>query len=165
LETLRVHSGTAELAASSAPLAFVYEHATGRPATGIAIIGTLAVVNGALIQIIMASRVLYGLAVRGYLPAQLARVHPRTRTPLLVTLLVGASVLALALGFRLAPLAEGTSVVTLLVFAIVNLALWRIKGPADEAEVAFRIPRWVPGLGAIATTGLLVLRLNEALAG
>lgn len=92
-------------------------------------------------------------------------MHPGTAELAASSALVGASVLALALGFRLAPLAEGTSVVTLLVFAIVNLALWRIKGRADEAEVAFRIPRWVPGLGAIATTGLLVLRLNEALAG
>ena len=44
-------------------------------------------------QMIMASRVLYGLADQGSLPAALARVSPRTRTPLLataaVTLLVG----------------------------------------------------------------------------
>jgi len=152
----------AELAGSTAPLAFLYERATGTAPTGIALVGILAVVNGALIQIIMASRVLYGLAARGHLPAPLARVHSRTATPLCATFAAGALVLVLALGFPLARLAEATSVVTLLVFASVNLALWRIKGRAPLAEPVFAIPRWVPVVGACTTGGLLVLRLSEA---
>ncbi len=47
----------AELAAADAPLAAIYEHATGRPATVISLIGIVSVLNGALIQVILASRV------------------------------------------------------------------------------------------------------------
>ncbi len=151
-----------ELAGSAAPLALVYERATGSAPTGIALVGVLAVVNGALIQIIMASRVLYGLAARGQLPTWLARVHARTNTPHYATLAVGVFVVVLALGFPLARLAEGTSVVTLVVFASVNLALWRIKGRTQEAKPVFAVPRWVPAVGACTTSGLLLLRLAEA---
>ena len=152
----------ADLAASSAPLALVYERATGNPPTAIVIVGIFAVVNGALIQIIMASRIVYGLASRDHLPAALARVHATTRTPHVATLLVGAFVLVLALGFPLAPLAEGTSVVTLLVFTSVNLALWRIKGRPDGPAPVFSIPRWVPVVGAFTSAGLLLVRLGES---
>ena len=154
-----------ELAASRAPLAFLYERATGSPPTGIAIVGILAVVNGALIQMIMASRVLYGLAARGHLPSRLAMVSARTGTPLQATFVVGAIVLALALWFPLAPLAEGTSIVTLLIFVAVNLALWRIKGRAETAPPAFVVPRWVPLVGAGTSGGLLIIRLAEAILG
>ncbi|MFT5042707.1 MAG: APA family basic amino acid/polyamine antiporter [Hyphomicrobiaceae bacterium] len=148
-----------ELAESGAPLALVYERTSGGSPTTIAFIGVLAVVNGALIQIIMASRVLYGLASRGQLPAALARLHPRRRTPVTATVWVAAVVFVLAVGFPLAPLAEATSVVTLLVFASVNLALWRIKGRGDLGAAPFEIPRWIPLLGAISTSGLLIYRV------
>jgi APA family basic amino acid/polyamine antiporter len=150
-----------ELAGSPAPLAFVYQRVTGRPPTGIALVGILAVVNGALIQIIMASRVLYGLGAGEQLPAWLARVHRKTGTPHLATAAAGGLVLVLALGFPLAQLAEGTSVVTLVVFASVNLALWRIKGRSGSPQPVFSVPRWVPAVGAFTTGGLLLLRLGQ----
>ena len=57
---------------------------------------------------------------------------------------------------------QGTSVVTLIVFATVNLALWRIKGRAQAAKPAFTVPRWVPGVGPFTTLRLLFVRLSEA---
>jgi len=153
----------AELAVSSAPLAFIYERATGSSPSGIAVVGILAVVNGALIQTIMASRILYGLASRGHLPAGLARIHGKTETPHYATGLAGILVLLLALWFPLASLAEGTAAATLLVFASVNLALWRIKGRSDTRDVAFSVPRWVPAVGGCTAAGLLFLSLLEAL--
>jgi hypothetical protein len=71
-------------------------------------------------------------------------------------------VLVLALGFPLARLAEGTSIVTLLIFAVVNLALWRVKARAQAAKPVFVIPRWVPMVGACTSSGLLMLRFSEA---
>ncbi len=53
------------LGQSDAPLADIYARATGASPLPIVFIGTLAIVNGALIQIIMGSRVLYGLAAQG----------------------------------------------------------------------------------------------------
>jgi len=152
-----------ELSRSSAPLAFVYEQATGSAPTGIAIVGILAVVNGALIQVIMASRVLYGLATHEHLPTWLAQVQHRTGTPHYATVAAGTLMLVLALWFPLGPLAEGTSVVTLIVFVTVNLALWRVKGRAETRAAAFTVPRWVPVIGACTTGGLLLVRLTEAM--
>ena len=152
-----------ELATSRAPLAFIYERATGSAPTGIAVVGTLAVVNGALIQLIMASRVVYGLAARGHLPAIFSRVSATRGTPWVATLVVGLLVLGLALGFPLAPLAEGTSIVTLLVFVMVDLALWRVKRRPQDVLPAFSVPRWVPIVGASTSGALLVSRLFQAM--
>jgi amino acid transporter len=104
-------------------------------------------INGALIQVIMASRILYGLASQCSAPASLARVHPRTRTPLLATVLVSGLIALLALWFPLAPLARTTSILTLSIFAIVNLALVRVKQREPRPEGIRILPAWVPALG------------------
>ena len=132
------------LASSEAPLALIYEYHTGEQAVIISIIGMFAIINGALIQMIMASRVFYGLSSRGQFPAVLQFVHPKTRTPLVATLVATVIVLILASVGRLATLAEATSVIMLIVFSMVNLALWRIKlrdpNPADTIVFPFWIP-------------------------
>jgi APA family basic amino acid/polyamine antiporter len=138
-----------ELAGSQAPLAKVYHYITGEAPTAITLISLVAVVNGALIQIIMASRVLYGLSWQGWLPPLFSRIHPRRQTPVYATALVTVLALALALWFPLLTLAKATSLVTLLVFALVNLSLWRVKR-FDRRPAGIRVvPRWVPALGFI----------------
>lgn len=137
----------AELMSSEAPLAQLYEYHTGEKAVVISIIGMFAIINGALIQIIMASRVLYGLSSRGQLPALLCVVHHRTRTPLVATAMATVAVLVFASIGRLASLAEATSIIMLLVFSIVNLSLWKIK-QRDPHPVEVRIfPVWIPITG------------------
>jgi amino acid transporter len=118
--------GPARLAQSAAPLADVYRHLTGTDPTVISVIGMFAIINGALIQVIMASRVLYGLASRGQLPRIFARVNRHTKTPLLATLVAAGTVTALAMSGTLAGLAELTSVTMLCIFALVNLSLCRL---------------------------------------
>jgi amino acid transporter len=149
----------AELAASKAPLAIVFERVSPLPAVTFAGIAVIATLNGIIVQMIMVSRVLYGLADRGVLPAPLAHVHPVTQTPLLATALVAAATLALALAFPLEALAETTSRITLVVFALVNAALVRIKleaEPDPAGSDAFRVPLWVPVAGALSCTGFLI---------
>ena len=140
-----------ELASSSAPLADLFRRTTGASPTVITLIGMVAVVNGALIQIIMASRILYGLARMGWLPARLGQVHPRLRTPLAATGIVVVGVLLFAHFLPIETLAQITSVITLLVFALVNGALIRIKiGGGRQAEApAFRVHLWVPAAGLL----------------
>jgi basic amino acid/polyamine antiporter, APA family len=149
----------ADLAAAEAPLVTVYEHATGRFPTVIAAIGTVAVINGALVQIIMASRVLYGLAQAGWLPAALAGLHARTRTPLLATVLVGATVMVLALTLPLLRLAEAASVITLCIFALVNAALWRIKVRDAAPAGLWRVPLWVPVIGFFSSLAIVLFNI------
>jgi len=137
----------AELASSDAPLALVYQRATGTEPIFIGLIGLTAVINGALIQIVMASRVLYGMAEQGWIPQWLAAIHPRTRTPLRSTLLIGATILGLALWLPLVTLAKLTSLVTLIVFSLVNLSLWRIKLRDPRPLGVMIFPLWLPLAG------------------
>jgi len=69
-----------DLAASKAPLAAVYTRVTGEEAFFIGMIGLVAVVNGILVQIILASGILSGSARQGWLPSQLGVVSSRTHT-------------------------------------------------------------------------------------
>lgn len=147
-----------ELAASKAPLALIYERGGGEPRI-IGAIAVVAVLNGALIQMIMASRVIYGLAELGELPRIFASVQARTRTPLLATGVVGIVVLVLAVGFPLERLAEVTSVVVLIVFALVNLALVLIKRRGTPAPEGVRVyPIWLPATGFVVSAGFLGLQ-------
>ena len=77
-----------ELVSSEAPLAAIFTRATGRSAGVISLIALFAVINGALIQVVMAARVLYGSAAQGWLPKVLHRVHPKTQTPVIATVAV-----------------------------------------------------------------------------
>jgi len=137
-----------ELAQSEAPLSAVYEKLTGTSAVVISAIAIFATLNTILIQFIMASRVIYGMADRSALPAVFATVNPVTRTPLVATALVVACAALLALAIPLGKLAEYTSMIILIIWAMSNTALvlikWR-KTPAPEN--AFQVPFWVPVLG------------------
>jgi amino acid transporter len=148
-----------ELAQSGAPLAAVYERGAGGASGVVSGIAVFAVLNGALIQMIMASRVIYGLADQRELPGGLAWVHPRTRTPMVATGLVAGAILILALGFPLERLAETTSVIVLVVFTLVNLALVMIKRRSTPAPEGVRTyPIWIPAIGFAASAGFLALR-------
>jgi len=152
----------AELARSEAPLALVFERATGRSAAAINAVGVLAMLNGGLVQMILASRVLYGLASLGAVPAALGRVHARTQTPLVATGAVTAAVAVLTLAFALAPLARTTALITLSVFALVNLSLWRIHR-RDPTPSVTHVPRWAPPLGLLVSVAFLAFELLRRL--
>lgn len=150
-----------ELADSGAPLALVYERVTGNEPLFITAIGLSAVINGALTQIIMVSRVCYGMAREGWLPALFAEVHATTRTPLITTLLLCSVILLTALWFPLLTLAEITSLITLLVFSFVNLSLWWIKRTqVCEADV-FTLPQWVPFCGFLFSALFMLFQLGN----
>ena len=129
-----------ELAASAAPLALVFEGASPRIQQGFAVIAVVATINGVLIQMIMASRVLYGLAARGHLPAAFAKVSQQTRTPVVATLCVAAIIMVLTRTLPIAALAARTSQVVLMIFVLVNLSLIRIKHRAPPEADYFKVP-------------------------
>jgi amino acid transporter len=149
-----------QLSASDAPLATVYEHATGRKPVALSIISIFAVVNGALIQIIMGSRILYGMSRQGWLPALFSSVWSKTQTPVAATIATAAAVLVLALWLPLVTLAKSTSFLVLIVFSLVNLSLLRIKWRDPHPEGLRVIPQWVPAGGIIASLGLLLFQVS-----
>ncbi|WP_420563717.1 APC family permease [Thalassobaculum sp.] len=149
-----------ELAGSQAPLALVYA-AGGGDARLLGAIAVLATVNGVLVQMVMASRVLFGLSRQGSLPAVLGRVHPTTHTPVIATVLVVGMILTLALSFPIATLAGTTSLVTLAVFTLCNLALWRLKRRGPTPPEAPDLPIWLPLAGATVSLAVLALEIGR----
>ena len=147
----------AELATAKAPLALVFERLTGASPRTMSLIAVIATLNGIIVQIILAARVLYGLARQGSLPSALGRVSPLTRTPVLATGLTVTIVLLLALLLPLEQLADLTSRFTLVLFALVNLALIRIKGREDMPPPhGYLAPRWVPWAGLVSCVAFLL---------
>ncbi len=148
-----------ELAGNAAPLALVYEKATGEPPVFIGLISLAAVIGGALIQIIMASRVLYGMARQGWIPSVFANVHPFTRTPLVATTFIGSIILLLALFLPLLTLAKVTSLITLTVFLLINLSLLRVKQRDPQPQGILVFPRWLPVVGFLCSSGFILFQL------
>jgi APA family basic amino acid/polyamine antiporter len=147
----------AELAKSSAPLALVFQRLTGLPLHVLSAIAIVATVNGIIVHMIMIGRVLYGLAGQGNLPSFLAKINRRSGAPVVATTFGVAAILILALGVPLTGLAEWTSRLTLGIFAVVNLALIRIKATeTTPPSNVFLVPIWVPVVGS-ATSALLIL--------
>ncbi len=149
------------LGKSEAPLAMVFEQATGNKAFVLSLIGVIAVINGALVQTVMASRVFYGMANRGLLWKRLAQVNQHTRTPVLATLLVISIILVLALWVPLEQLAASTSFLMLAVFSLVNASLIIIKRNEVRETGSNRYPMWVPVIGLFSS---LVLALSQLFA-
>jgi amino acid transporter len=146
----------AELAASPAPLSLVFRRLAGVSPATISVIAIVATLNTILAQMTMAARVVYGLARQGDLPGFAGRVHPKTATPLIATALIVAATLALALLVPFERLAEGTSLATLVVFALVNLALLRLRHRKIHTDGPhIRVPLWVPAAGFVSCLAMM----------
>lgn len=131
----------------------------GSYATLFAAIGALAIANGVLVEIMMLARLFYGMACRHQLPAVLGYVHPRTRTPIVATALAGGIVLLAALLIPFGRLLALANMLTLAIFAVVDLALWRIQRQQPAADGVFAVPRWIPPLAAILAAGLVLTEI------
>jgi APA family basic amino acid/polyamine antiporter len=140
------------LAASNAPLTIVFREV----APVITAIAIGATINTVIAQMTMASRVVYGMSRLGDLPPAFGRVHAATGTPLVATVVVSFAVLLLALLFPFVRLAEFTSIATLIVFALVNLSLLRLRmKPQKFARGTIIVPTWVPVLGLLSTLAMI----------
>ena len=147
---------TAELSSSTAPLVLVGEQGPlGLNPKAFAAITLFALANGALINMIMASRLVYGMAEEGIVPGFFGRVLSGRRTP--ITAIVFTTVLGLILVSTgdLASLADTTVLLLLCAFAIVNVAVLVLR--RDEvSHPHFRAPTIAPILGAIVCVVLIV---------
>ncbi|MCR9255606.1 MAG: APC family permease [Alphaproteobacteria bacterium] len=145
-----------QLVGSSAPLALIFDQYDPAIRSAFGLIAIVATVNGVLIQMIMASRVLYGLGAMGSLPKIMAQVSPLTSTPVIATVTVTVLVLLFALLLPVAQLAETTSTIVLAVFTLVNASLIWIKRRGDAVpENVFTVPLWVPVVGCVTSVALL----------
>lgn len=143
-----------ELASAQAPLSLVFQKLVAINPTVIIVIAIVATLNTILAEMTMATRVVYGMARQGDLPARLGHVHARTATPVGAAFLVIAATILLTLFVPFLRLAEATSIATLLVFALVNLALIRIR-VRDGRGSHFSVPLWMPVVGFLSSIGMI----------
>ncbi len=111
-----------------------------------------------LVMILGQTRVLYTMSCDGLLPRWVGRIHPRFRTPWLITMAVGVLVAFLAAFFNISFLGQLVSLGTLLAFTIVCLGVWVMRVRQPDVPRPFRTP-WVPLvpiLGMIISTALMV---------
>lgn len=140
-----------ELGEGETPLLKVIQ--AGAPAFPIsifAIITMFAVANSALINMMMASRLIYGMARENVLPAMLGKVHATRRTPYIAIVFTSLLAVCLILFAGGVPALGGTTALLLLcVFAIVNVAVLVLrKDKVDHKH--FRTPTILPVLGVIS---------------
>jgi amino acid transporter len=148
-----------DLAVSERPLVLVLQAKGGSGSPELlSAIAVFAALNGVLAQIVMASRVLFGLGRRTKALAVFHHVHPVRGTPTVATLTVGAVVIVAALSANVASLAEITSVILLAAFVVMNTALIVLKRRSPEAP--FRVPMLVPVVGLVLSLGALGLFLG-----
>jgi amino acid transporter len=144
------------LANSDSPLDEVFEALVGSSSI-LNYIALFAIINGALVQIIMISRLLYGMAKEGWLPKIFSKIDSRTQTPLFATLGATLAIGIAAHTFNLVTLAKLTSFAVLVVFTLTNLSLIFIKRKGGKAP--FEVPGWVPVIGTALNLFLIALSL------
>lgn len=144
------------LSESSAPLVDVVKTAAPWfPPLIFSFIAMFAVANTALLNFVMGSRLMYGMAGQGLLPKALAKVSKRRRTPYVACLVLLGILLVLALSGEIASLARATSLLLLVCFFVVNLSLVVLKNRKNEAPGKFEIPTLIPILGSIVCATML----------
>jgi amino acid transporter len=145
-------------AKSGALLAVLQVSAPGFPLQLFAAIGLLAVINSALINMLMASRLLYGMANERVLPSVFATVHPTRRTPWVSILFSSAIAYILVVSVDISVLGGTTALLLLGVFTIANIAVLVLRKHKVEHK-HFRAPTWAPWLG-IFLCGFLATPLS-----
>ena len=123
-------------------------------------IALFALVNGALINMVMASRLLYGMAQQGVIPRWFGHVHAGRRTPWAGILLSGAIAAVLVVIGDLETLADTTVLLLLLAFVAVHVSVLVLRRtPVDHEH--FRAWTPLPVLGALCCAALIVQKLVE----
>lgn len=155
-----------QLISSKAPMADIMNQHSEQAAWFISLISLAAIVNGALVQIIMGSRVLYGMGRHSLAPSWLAIIHKTRRTPYVATLLIGSVVWILATSFELATLAKVTSFIILLVFLLVNISLIRLVKVEDFYDQNPKsVRKWVPYAGSMMCLMFLGIQVYQVVKG
>ena len=146
-------------AAKSSTLFRVLEvGAPGFPLGLFAVIGLFAVVNSALINMLMASRLLYGMSNERVLPRVFGRVHEGRRTPWFAIVFTSVIAIILVGSVDITQLGGTTALLLLAVFTVVNIAVLVLRRDKVEHN-HFRAPTWTPYVG-IVLCGFLATPLS-----
>lgn len=144
-----------DLEDSSGPLlAVVAATGVGVPNWVFSVIALIAVANGALLTMIMSSRVTFGMAEQGLLPSVFGRVLSKRRTPWVAIVSTTGVAMILASVGDLATLAQTVVLLLLFVFISTNVAVLVLRRDTVEHD-HFRVWTAIPVLGVLSCIGLL----------
>jgi APA family basic amino acid/polyamine antiporter len=114
-----------------------------------------AVANSALINMLMASRLVYGMSREHVLPPVLGKVHPTRRSPYVAIAFTTLLAFGLITFVGEVPALGGTTALLLLcVFTVVNIAVLVLRRDPVGHE-HFRTPTFLPVLGALTCAFLV----------
>ena len=134
-------------------------HGQGWMATVISAGAVAGLTTVVLTLLIGASRVVFAMSRDHLLPPRLAKVHPRFRTPSVITAIVTA-VCALVAGLTpIGVLEEMVNIGTLSAFVVVSVGVIVLRRTRPDLPRAFRVP-WVPWLPALSALVCLYLMIN-----
>src|ERR671914_1362820 len=123
-------------------------------------IALFALVNGALLNMVMASRLAYGMAQQRVIPPWFGRVHPERRTPWAGIVLAAAIAGVLVIIGDLETLADTTVLLLLFAFVAVHVSVLVLRDRPVEHE---HFTAWTgfPILGALCCVALITQTLIE----
>jgi amino acid transporter/nucleotide-binding universal stress UspA family protein len=135
------------------------------PAFGVAIIvfgGLLSTMSALNATILASSRVAFSMGRDRWLPQSVATIHPERRTPHVAIFVTGVILLAMALTLPIEAVGSAASLIFLLTFAMVNLAVIVLRRKAPELDRRYRVPLYpvVPLLGVVLNVFLAVYQFT-----
>jgi APA family basic amino acid/polyamine antiporter len=165
--------GWEALSESEAPLAAVASEVLGSAASDVlSAIALFSTFNTMLLMLVAASRLLYGMATTGSLPALLGAVHRGSRTPVAAIALCAAGAIGVATLGDIGFVAQSANFAIILGFAAVNISLIVLRFRRPGIDRPFRLPLSVgrvPVLPVLALGGAVFmianLQLNAILLG
>lgn len=126
-------------------------------AIGIAAI--LALPSVILILIFGQTRIFFVMSRDGLMPEMLSRVHPKFRTPHVVTMITGAVVAVAAAFFPVGQLADISNAGTLYAFMMVAVAVMLLRRRHPDRPRSFRVPAvWI--VAPLTIIGCVLLFAN-----
>jgi basic amino acid/polyamine antiporter, APA family len=146
-----------QLSKSYAPLMSVAQVHSVKAANILGAVALFSTSNTALISLIGASRIFYGMGKEGALPKITARVLTKRKTPWIASLVVLTLALALLSVGPLETVAGISSLATMTAFLLVNIALISLRFTEAKKVRRFKVPLHIGRLPLPPLIGTLLL--------
>ncbi len=153
--TLQLNVPESTIPSSETPLLLVFQKAGWDWFLNLfSVIAIFAIANTGLANLIMASRLLYGMSEEGLIPKFISKVHAKRKTPWVGVVIAGTAVVLLTFTGDLKILAQTTSLLIMIAFLMVHVSLVLIKRRKTK-EKGMRFPFFFPIIGGLLCLGLI----------